>query len=452
MADIWERSSGIVYVILAAALVWLIFGAMKALIFCTLALFWMVFHHVRHIALLERWLLRSDHTQASIPAGSGAWDDVFAHLARYVRQHSQSREMLSLALERMQSVTAAMPDGIVILDEQDRIEWCNRVAEQHLGIHLSLDMGQQITYLVRQIPFVEYLAARKFSNPLILKQTRQQGLILSLQLVPYSFNQKLLISRDITRFEKLETMRRDFIANVSHELRTPLTVINGFLETLSDDASVNSDFNKRALLLMTEQATRMQRLVEDLLILSRLEDAQNKIKEQSIDMSSLMHKLLLDAESLSAGRHHIQLDVVTHDQLLGSEEELRSAFGNLISNAIRYTPDKGEISVRWEKRAGQGIFSVQDSGIGIGSEHIPRLTERFYRVDNSRSRETGGTGLGLAIVKHVLSRHDARLEIKSQVGKGSLFTITFPAKRLVLEQVAECQHRILNDQESSMTP
>ncbi len=452
MADIWERSSGIVYVILAAAFVWLIFGAMKALIFSTLALLWMVFHHVRHIVLLERWLLRSDHTQASIPAGSGTWDDVFAHLARYVRQHSQSREMLSLALERMQSVTAAMPDGIVILDEQDRIEWCNRVAEQHLGIHLSLDMGQQITYLVRQIPFVEYLAARKFSNPLILKQTRQQGLILSLQLVPYSFNQKLLISRDITRFEKLETMRRDFIANVSHELRTPLTVINGFLETLSDDTSVNSDFNKRALLLMTEQATRMQRLVEDLLILSRLEDAQNKIKEQSIDMSSLMHKLLLDAESLSAGRHHIQLDVVTHDQLLGSEEELRSAFGNLISNAIRYTPDKGEISVRWEKRAGQGIFSVQDSGIGIGSEHIPRLTERFYRVDNSRSRETGGTGLGLAIVKHVLSRHDARLEIKSQVGKGSLFTITFPAKRLVLEQVAECQHRILNDQESSMTP
>ncbi len=452
MADIWERSSGIVYVILAAALAWLIFGAMKALIFCTLALLWMVFHHVRHIVLLERWLLRSDHTQASIPAGSGAWDDVFAHLARYVRQHSQSREMLSLALERMQSVTAAMPDGIVILDEQDRIEWCNRVAEQHLGIHLSLDMGQQITYLVRQIPFVEYLAARKFSNPLILKQTRQQGLILSLQLVPYSFNQKLLISRDITRFEKLETMRRDFIANVSHELRTPLTVISGFLETLSDDASVNHDFNKRALMLMTEQATRMQRLVEDLLILSRLEDAQNKMKEQTIDMGSLMHKLLLDAESLSAGRHHIELDVVTHDQLLGSEEELRSAFGNLISNAIRYTPDKGDILVRWEKRGGQGVFSVQDSGIGIGSEHIPRLTERFYRVDNSRSRETGGTGLGLAIVKHVLSRHDARLEIKSQIGKGSLFTITFPAERLVVVQEAGYQNEGLIDQEPSISP
>lgn len=452
MVDIWKRSSGIVYVILVAALAWLMFGAMKALIFCTLALLWMVFHHVRHIVLLERWLLRSDHTQNSIPAGSGAWDDVFAHLARYVRQHSQSREMLSLALERMQSVTAAMPDGIVILDEHDRIEWCNRVAEQHLGINLSLDTGQQITYLVRQIPFVKYLAARQYSNTLILKQIRQQGLIISLQLVPYSFNQKLLISRDITRFEKLETMRRDFIANVSHELRTPLTVISGFLETLSDDISVKSDFDKRAFLLMTEQATRMQRLIEDLLILSRLEDAQNKIKEQTIDMDSLARKLLLDAESLSAGRHHIRLDVMTHDQLLGSEEELRSAFGNLISNAIRYTPDKGEILICWEKREGQGIFSVQDSGIGIEAEHIPRLTERFYRVDNSRSRETGGTGLGLAIVKHVLSRHNAQLDIKSRIGKGSLFIISFPAKRLVCVQASEDCDEVSNERETSITP
>lgn len=431
MSDIWQRSFNIIFFILITAVLWIIFGAVKALMFFCIALLWMVFHHIRHLVALERWLQLSDHTPASIPAGSGAWDDVFAHLARYVRQHSQSQELLSLALERMRSVTSAMPDGIVILDESDRIEWCNSVAEQHLGINLSLDAGQQITYLVRQIPFVEYLAARKYSNPLILNQTRQQGIIVSLQLVPYGYNQKLLISRDITRFEKIETMRRDFIANVSHELRTPLTVVSGFLETLSADENVNSGFNKRALVLMSEQTTRMQRLIEDLLILSRLENEQSSVNEKTVDVTSLLRGILQDAESLSVGRHQIKLNIATQDQLLGSEEELRSAFGNLISNAIRYTPDSGEISINWEKRDGQGLFFVQDSGIGIEPEHIPRLTERFYRVDSSRSRETGGTGLGLAIVKHVLSRHQARLEITSQVGKGSRFTIWFPAKRLI---------------------
>jgi two-component system phosphate regulon sensor histidine kinase PhoR len=431
VSDIWQRSSNVLLVIFITAVLWMMLGSVKALIFFSVTMLWMVFHHIRHIVVLERWLQLSDHSPASIPAGSGAWDDVFAHLARYVRQHSQSRELLSSALERMRSVTSAMPDGIVILDEHDRIEWCNPVAEQHLGINLALDAGQQITYLVRQIPFVEYLAARQFSTPLILKQTRQQGIIVSLQLVPYGYNQKLLISRDITRFEKIETMRRDFIANVSHELRTPLTVIGGFLETLSADENVNAGFNKRALTLMTEQTTRMQRLVEDLLILSRLENEQNKVSEKTVNVVSLLHDVLQDAESLSAGRHQIKLNIATHDQLLGSEQELRSAFGNLISNAIRYTPDEGEITINWEKRGGQGVFFVQDSGIGIEPEHIPRLTERFYRVDSSRSRETGGTGLGLAIVKHVLNRHEARLEITSAMGKGSRFTVWFPAKRLV---------------------
>lgn len=431
MSDIWRRSSNILFLIFVTALLCMIFGAVKALIFFGVVMLWVVFHHIRHLVLLERWLQLSDHSPASIPAGSGAWDDVYAHLARYVREHSQSQETLSTALRRMQSVTSAMPDGIVILDMSDRIEWCNKVAEKHLGIKLALDAGQQITYLVRQIPFVEYMTARQYTNPLILNQTRLYGLIISLQLVPYGYNQKLLISRDITRFEKIETMRRDFIANVSHELRTPLTVISGFLETLSADDNVNSSFNKRALVLMTEQTTRMQRLIEDLLILSRLENEQNKISEKTVNVVNLAQDLLQEAESLSAGRHQIKLTIASQDQLLGSEEELRSAFGNLISNAIRYTPSGGEINIGWESRHDQGLFFVQDSGIGIEAEHIPRLTERFYRIDSSRSRETGGTGLGLAIVKHVLNRHEARLEITSQVGKGSRFNIWFPAKRLI---------------------
>ena len=433
MSEIWQRSFNIVFIIMIAAVVWLILGVTKALLFLSVALLWMVFLHLRHLVALERWLQLSDHTPASIPAGSGVWDDVFAHLARYVRQHSQSRERLSSALEQMQSATAAMPDGVVILDESNRIEWCNPVAEHHLGINLAMDVGQPIIHLVRQIPFVEYLTARRYSDPLVLKQMRQQGLIISLQLVPYGYNQKLLISRDITRFEKIETMRRDFIANVSHELRTPLTVISGFLETLASTDEVSPDFNKRALTLMTEQATRMQRLIEDLLVLSRLEDVHNKIKEKIVDVADLLNELLREAESLSGGRHRIKLMVSGDDKLRGSEEELRSAFGNLISNAIRYTPDYGEIVINWEKCNGQGLFFVQDSGIGIEKEHIPRLTERFYRVDSSRSRETGGTGLGLAIVKHIVNRHDARLEITSQVGQGSRFAIWFPAKLIVSE-------------------
>lgn len=433
MTDLWQRSFNIIFVVLIAAIVWMIFGAVNALALLCTVLLWMVFQHLRHLVALERWLQVSDHTPGSIPAGSGIWDDIFAHLARYVRQHSQSRERLSSALERMQSATAAMPDGVVILDESNRIEWCNPVAEHHLGIDLTLDTGQPIIHLVRQIPFVDYLAARQYSNPLILKQMRQQGLVLSLQLVPYGYNQKLLISRDITRFEKIETMRRDFIANVSHELRTPLTVISGFLETLSSTDEVTPDFNKRALTLMTEQATRMQRLIEDLLVLSRLEDTQNKIIEKPVNVVNLLNDLLREAESLSAGRHRIKLIITTDDKLRGSEEELRSAFSNLISNAIRYTPDHGEIVINWEKRSGQGLFFVQDSGIGIEKAHIPRLTERFYRIDSSRSRETGGTGLGLAIVKHIANRHEAHLEITSEIGKGSRFAIWFPAKRMIPE-------------------
>ena len=227
-------------------------------------------------------------------------------------------------------------------------------------------------------------------------------------------------------------MRRDFIANVSHELRTPLTVISGFLDTLTHEETT-PDFDKRALTLMSEQALRMQSLVEDLLALSRLENDQNKINETNVNMPELLNEILRDAQSLSTGKHQIKLNVTTQSQLLGNESELRSAFSNLIGNAVRYTPEGGEISIQWQEENGKGIFYVQDSGIGIEAQHIPRLTERFYRVDTSRSRETGGTGLGLAIVKHVLNRHEADLEITSEVGKGSRFSIVFPAKRMIYD-------------------
>ena len=273
-----------------------------------------------------------------------------------------------------------------------------------------------------------------YSEPLVVKQKRHQELILSLQFVPYGDKQKLLISRDITSLEGVETMRRDFVANVSHELRAPLTVISGFFETASEESWISSEMGKRALALMTDQTGRMQRLVEDLLTLSRLENTQNQIREESINVTEILYELYHEAESLSAGRHHINLTLDTDVKLWGSPDELRSAFSNLVSNAIRYTSDGGKVDLRWSCQNGKGVFVVQDTGIGIDQEHIPRLAERFYRVDLSRSRGTGGTGLGLAIVKHILSRHQAHLEIISEPGKGSSFSVWFPEKRSIAQE------------------
>jgi two-component system phosphate regulon sensor histidine kinase PhoR len=429
-----QRLTSVILLTIASAGLWLILGAVPALMIYSIALLLLLVQHLRHLAALDQWLQTPTPTAATLPDATGAWGDVFARLARLMRSQSQSQQQLSTALERLRRATSAMPEGVVILDETDRIEWCNPVAEQHFGIDYNRDSGQQITYLVRQPQFAEYLATRNYSEPLIVRQSRQQELILSLQLIPYGNKQKLLISRDITRLERVETMRRDFVANVSHELRTPLTVIGGFLETLSDESQTGSKIGKRALALMTDQTMRMQRLVEDLLALSRLENAQNPVRDESVNVAEMLRELYHEAQSLSAGRHHLNLKLDTNAQLRGSADELRSAFSNLVSNAVRYTADGGEITLSWGIHDGQGLFSVQDSGIGIEPEHLPRLTERFYRVDRSRSRETGGTGLGLAIVKHVLSRHQAHLEIVSEPGKGSRFSGWFPANRLILPQ------------------
>jgi len=429
----WQRLGDVFLIAIIAILIGIFNGALIGLGLFSIGLLWMVIYHTRHLAALEQWLLISDHTPSSIPAGSGIWDTVFAHLARYVRKQNQNQQRINSELKQLQSVTAAMPDGIVILDENNHIEWCDPVAEKHLGINLTLDIDQQITNMVRQRSFVNYLAAEKFNKPLILKQLRHHRLTLLLQLVPYGNQQKLLISRDITSYEKIEIMRRDFIANVSHELRTPLTVIGGYLEMLSTEPDMDTSMRQQALSAMTEQTTRMQRLIEDLLTLSRLENTQDKLNERPVKIAALLQEIYNEAQSLSGGRHQIELNIMSENQILASREELRSAFSNLMSNAIRYTQEGGEITIYWEVKEGKGIFTVRDTGVGIEPEHISRLTERFYRADSSRSRETGGTGLGLAIVKHILNRHQARLKIKSKIGKGSEFSIQFPEKRLIPE-------------------
>ena len=428
MFDFWRRALVFPFtLLLVSLLLWAIAGALPAALFFGVFLLVRLIFHLYQIALLETWL--SDPETRPVPDGLGLWEEVFARLNRMVRLHRKERERHTIALRHMEQATSALPEGVVILDAADHIEWCNPLAEQHFGLDSVRDIGQQITYMARQPEFVQYLATHDFSEPLILRGTRKDGLTLSIKLVPYSDSKKLLISRDITRFERIETIRRDFVANVSHELRTPLTVVNGFAETLRDMPNLENDMARRALYLMGEQTQRMERLVNDLLTLSKLDNALNALKEEIVEAPALLRVLYQEGQSLSEGRHSLRLELESDCNLMGNTEELRSAFGNLISNAIRYTPQGGEIVLHWLEQDGQPVFSVQDSGLGIAPHHIPRLTERFYRVDHSRSRETGGTGLGLAIVKHVANRHQARLEIASEEGKGSIFSMVFPVKR-----------------------
>ncbi len=438
MKSLWGRPfSTVVLIALASLLSWPILGGRGALMLLALLLLILLFHHLSNLSTLYRWLQKP--LLDTVPVGSGSWEYVFSPLLRMLKRQKLNEAGLTAALDRFQMAGAALPDAVVILDEGDRIEWCNPKAEDFFGLDLERDRGQQITYLLRQPQFVDHLESGNSSEPLVLRMSRDGGeMMLAVQQVPYGDHQKLILGRDITRWERLETTRRDFVANVSHELRTPLTVVAGFLETLEDMTTPDPEMTRRSLQLMMQQTSRMTHLVEDLLTLSRLESTQNPLREEDVNIPELVRTLQQDAQILSAGRHKLRLRLDSGDWLKASADELRSAFGNLVSNAVRYTPENGEIEIRWEILAdGQPAFSVRDSGIGIEPQHIDRLTERFYRVDRSRSRETGGTGLGLAIVKHVLVRHQARLDVQSTPGKGSTFSVIFPeGRRLPAKEAA----------------
>ncbi|MEQ1527287.1 MAG: phosphate regulon sensor histidine kinase PhoR [Gallionella sp.] len=429
MQDFWLRLSiPIILSSLFGLLLWAVFSATAGLIFVLLVVVLVMINNARQLLKLLEWL--QSPSVENIPESSGHWDDVFSRLYKMVRKHNQTKQDLAAELQHIQQATAALPEGVAILNEGNRIEWFNLQAQQHFDLDPEHDVMQDITYLVRQPEFIEYLQAGDFSQPLMMRPARHDETILSIKLIPYAGNKRLLISRDITQFERVEAMRRDFVANVSHELRTPLTVVNGFVENLQDMPDLSKDSAKRALHLMAEQTKRMENLVADLLTLSRLENDQSAMSEEVVEIDSLLNNVLNDSKSLSQEKHTLRLEVVSQNKLLGNREDLYSAFANLVGNAIRYTPEDGVILVRWFERGGQPVFSVQDTGIGIAAQHIPRLTERFYRVDRSRSRETGGTGLGLAIVKHIAMRHQAKLEVLSEEGKGSTFSLVFPGKRL----------------------
>jgi two-component system phosphate regulon sensor histidine kinase PhoR len=381
-----------------------------------------VLYHGRNLRALSRWLEHGDARDP--PRMIGAWDRFHALLHRSRREAATREAELADQVARWRAAARALPDGVVIL-EGERIAWCNDTAAAHFGIELAQDTGRPFTHLVRIPEVAAYIELGDYTKPVIVRSDERT---LSIQLVPYGAEQSLALSRDITRFEKLEGMRREFVANVSHEMRTPLTVIAGFLETLRDEKDPQAAAHY--IDLMEDQARRMQRLVEDLLTLSSLESSPPPPMDETVDMVRVVERLGAEARALSAGRHRIEVERASESALVGSEKELSSAFGNLVSNAIRYTPEGGVVRLRWRESDAGAAFEVEDTGIGIAPEHIPRLTERFYRVDRGRSRETGGTGLGLAIVKHALARHGATLVIHSAPGEGSRFTAQFSGPRV----------------------
>jgi two-component system phosphate regulon sensor histidine kinase PhoR len=367
------------------------------------------------------------------PSASGAWGAAFEALHRRARLASAEREQATEELARFRRAAEALPDGVMILDGRRSIEWMNLQAEVCLGLKASVDTGSRITHLLREPEFIAYLDSPDHRGlPLELRSQRNPGRSLQIQAAPFAAGRTLLLVRDVTQLQKLATMRRDFVANVSHELKTPLTVTLGFVETALDVLhDTPPDEIAGYLRTAAEQARRMQQLIDDLLTLSSLETDSPPPLEDPVDAAALLTDIWREAEALSAGRHRITLENQGPRGLLGSVRELRSAWANLAGNAVRYTPEGGEIVLRWtvEGEAG-GRFSVSDNGIGIDREHLPRLTERFYRVDRGRSRDAGGTGLGLAIVKHVLERHQAVLQIDSEPGQGSTFSAVFPPHRV----------------------
>lgn len=384
--------------------------------------------HLRQLARFQSWL--NDPIQP-VPEALGAWGEALYRLRKLMRLHADAEHKASAELDQMLAATRSLPEGVVILDRQNCIQWLNTAAERHLGLTPRRDIGQFVSYLLRNSRFNEWLIGEDYAQALTLTAPAAPDRVLSLRMVPLSREQKMLLSHDITEIHRVEAMRRDFVANVSHELRTPITVIVGFLETFADMDEPNPEEFKKHIALMREQSERIRRLIEDLLILAKLEN-DPEVRDEPVDVPGLMQRLVKEAQTLSQGRHAIALHLDTDARLLGSHQELYGAFANLVSNAVRYTRDGGHISLRWAEGAkGQAEFSVSDTGEGIEAAHIPRLTERFYRVDRGRSRATGGTGLGLAIVKHTLNRHQARLRIESAVGKGSTFTASFPPERVI---------------------
>jgi two-component system phosphate regulon sensor histidine kinase PhoR len=426
---IWLRGLATVAVGLAvgAALGWL-FGAYVAAWWLAAFLFAYALVNVGFLSRLHYWAALPRNRD--LPLGAGAWDPMLDRLARFVKGENETRQALSNELERIHHAVDRLPDGLVVIDRYDHVVWFNNAAAELHGLFGS---DRPIHHFVRQPEFVAYLDSPDYSRPPVLPLSARPGRLFELRLHRTEDGSKLLITRDVTEQAKLDAMRRDFVANVSHEIRTPVTVIGGFAETL---LSLDLDEAARREYLGTilKQSQTMQRLVEDLLTLSSMENAIAPPAEEAIDLHAMVRAIATEARALSQGSHTIGVDFLAPPMVRAAPIELESAIRNLVTNAVRYTPEGGRIDIEWKLRGDEGWLTVRDTGIGIAAEHLPRLTERFYRVDRGRSRDTGGTGLGLAIVKHIVQRHGGQLTIESRLGQGSAFSLRLPARRLLGER------------------
>ncbi|MGS2719751.1 phosphate regulon sensor histidine kinase PhoR [Paraglaciecola aestuariivivens] len=380
--------------------------------------------HYWHIYKLNFWLTQSK--KISPPKTAGIWSHIFQNIHQLNLQNRNKRKSLGEALRRYYLGSEALPDATVVLGAKGEVKWCNRLARIELGLNWPQDEGKKITELLSISSFTEYFIGQGFDLPLEITSPINPDKILEFRAVPYAEQYTILLARDVTRLTQIEKMRKDFVANVSHELKTPLTVISGYLEMLPEDGKVPEALMSKAIHEMRSQSLRMQSLIEELLELSRIEASAERAFEKLVNVPQLIWQIQAEAEALNRDKQHkLFFDISPILYVYGIESELRSAFSNLIFNAIHYTPAKGVIEVKWGLEGKQVKFSVKDNGDGIAPEHLERLTERFYRVDKARSRQTGGSGLGLAIVKHVLSHHNSSLQITSRVGKGSTFSCSF---------------------------
>ncbi len=414
-----EFSEILIGCLLAAAVGFLIGHVALSL---AVVLAWFLFRNLRELERLRVWL---KDTRQDVPESEGTWDVVLKGIYQLRREEWRARDNLLGIIERARTSISALEEAVTLIDSHGNLEWWNPAAQELLGLRVR-DRGQPVINLIRAPSFIRYFNQGAYEEGLRLPSQRHPGRHLQFEITRFGTNDRLMIVYDITRLHNLEQMRKDFVANVSHELRTPLTVLSGYLETLIDQGDALEPRWQRALGQMEQQATRMNNLVNDLLLLSRLESQPDDREPQVVDVGRMLRQIHQDAEAMEQPKGHVlTLEAEPGLCLLGMEADLRSAFSNLVTNAVKYTPAQGLIHIRWWSDSQGAYLRVSDNGIGIDPVHIPRLTERFYRADAARSSATGGTGLGLAIVKHVLMQHKATLDIRSDLGKGSRFTCCF---------------------------
>ncbi|AGQ90186.1 phosphate regulon sensor histidine kinase PhoR [Vibrio parahaemolyticus] len=405
-----------------------IFGYMPWLLLAATAL--QLVWHLHNQVRLSSWLW--DEKRLTPPSGSGNWESLFNGLYRLQQRQRRKRKELTNLIRRFRNGAESLPDAVVVFRAEGNIVWCNRLAQHLLGFHWPEDSGQPISNLIRTPDFIKYLNKKDFSEPLEMRSPLNVERMLELRIVPYTEGEHLMVVRDVSQLKQLEGMRRNFFANVSHELRTPMTVLQGYLEMTEDPDMIVGPMWTKAHGVMTEQLNRMNSLVNQLLTLSKIEAAPMHELEDVVNVPAMLEVLEKEAISLSGDdQHKLKFDVDTSLRVLGDDDQLRSAISNLVYNAVKYTHPGANIHVRWYQTAQGACLEVEDSGDGIEPQHLHRLTERFYRVDKARSRDTGGSGLGLAIVKHALSHHDSHLEIQSEVGVGSKFSFVLPSRLVV---------------------